>query len=115
MTSTFDLYSWECRRYRVVVETDTDPTSDTVEFAVQADDGSPPGPDDPSSWTAGSWVGSYDATADEATAQTPTFGTSESSPAPDVQLVEGTTYRLMARVRNLTDAPGDVIATLRVL
>ena len=115
MASSFDLYSWETRRYRVVVDTDTDPTGDTVEFAVQADDGSPPGPDDPTSWTAGSWIGGYVATADQAAAQTPTFGTSESAPAPDVTLVEGTTYRLMARVRNATDAPGDVIATLRVL
>jgi len=115
MATAFDLYSWECRRYRVVVDTDADPTGDTVEFAVQADDGSPPGLDDPASWTAGTWVGGYDMTAEEATAQTPTFGTTESSPAPDVELVEGTAYRVFARVRNATDAPGDVIATLRVL
>jgi hypothetical protein len=115
MATAFDLYSWEARRYRVVVDTDADPTADVVEFAVQADDGSPPGPDDPASWTAGTWIGSYDATAEEATAQTPTFGTTESSPAADIELIEGTTYRVMARVRNATDGPGDVIASLRVL
>lgn len=108
---TRTLRSWETRRWLVEITAEADPTLDTVEFAavdVETAGG------DPAGWTAGSWSGSYDATTKKVIAETPTFGTSESPSTPDVELTEGTTYRVLCRVRNATDAPGDLVAVVRV-
>ena len=106
---TFTLHSWETRRYSVTVTADTDPTGDTIEFGVAVESTAD---QDPASWTAGTWPGSY--TSGEAEAYSPTFGTSESTITPGVTLTEDTTYHVYARVRSATDAPGDRVARIVV-
>lgn len=109
---TKTLRSWETRRYSVTVTTDTDPTGDTIEFAAVAV-GTPA--DDPGAWSAGSWNGSFDTAELTAEAYSPTIGTSESTVTPTITLTEGSTYYLYARLRNATDAPGDLVAVLDVV
>jgi hypothetical protein len=105
---TRTLYSWETRRYSVTVTSDTDPTGDTIEYGIV--DSTTGG--DPASWTAGTWTTSF--VDGNTVSYSPTYGTTESTPSPDVVLVEGTTYRVFARTRNATDAPGDLVAVLKV-
>lgn len=104
------LRSWETRRYQTIVTAPADPTGDTVEWAA-VDVATAGG--DPGSWTAGTW-GTYDAGTKKATTTSPTFGTTDSTVTPDITLTEGVTYRILCRVRNDTDAPGDLVAVLRV-
>lgn len=104
------MHSWETRRFECVVTTSSDPTGDTSEWA--AIDVTTAG-GDPAGWTAGTW-GTYNAGTDEATATSPTFGTAESTVTPDITLTEGTTYRILHRVRNATDAPGREVAVIEV-
>lgn len=109
---TRTLYSWETRRYSVDVTAAADPTGDTVEFGVIDADTADA---DPASWDAGSWNGTWDSSTLVAEAYSPTFGTSESTATPDVTLTEGTTYRVFCRARNASDAPGALVAVLKVV
>ena len=108
--ATYEVHSWETRRFAVPIVADADPTGDTVEFGVVASTASD---HDPASWTAGSWNGTY--SNGRAEAYSPTFGTSESTVSPAVTLTEGTEYRLMCRVRSATDAPGALVAWLKIV
>ena len=108
---TKTLYSWETRRYPVVVTADADPTADAVEFGVVLVDAAD---NDPAAWVAGSWNTTYNAATKQTEAYTCTFGTADSVAAPDITLVEGSTYRVYARTRNASDVPGALVAVLAV-
>lgn len=108
---TITLYSWETRRYLSTIITAADPSVDEFEVGVVEHDAAD---QDPAAWAAGAWSGTWNAATERIDALTPTFGTSESTVSPDVTLTEGTTYRVFGRVRNASDAPGDLIAVLRV-
>lgn len=69
----------------VTFRADTDPTADTIEFALTAETVS-----DPSGWSAGSW-GTY--ASGSVTATTPTIGASGT-----LTLTEGSSYLLWARI-----------------
>ena len=112
---TRTLRSWETRRYSCTITTDVDPTGDTVEWAAVAVAAVSDPATDPGSWTAGSWNGTFDSAALTAESYSPSFGTSESTVSPDVTLTEGTTYYVYCRVRNATDAPGDLVAVIDVI
>jgi len=69
----------------VTFRANSDPTGDTVEFALTAATVS-----DPSGWSAGSW-GTY--ASGSVTATTPTIGASATLP-----ITEGSSYLLWARI-----------------
>lgn len=71
----------------VIITTPADPTAGTVSFAFVA-----PGTE-PSTFTAGSWSGSYDAVTDEAVALTPTCGSASAT----INLTSRTKWDLYAR------------------
>ncbi len=82
----------------------SDPTGDTVEFAVTdpsalGDAATSPG----ATWTAGAWSGSWNSATQLASTTTPTFGSSSA----DLELTEGTRYELWVRVGG---AGGEVLS-----
>lgn len=70
------------------IYTDADPTGTVPAFQLTAIGAQPTG-----SWVSGTWKGSYDSTADEATATTPTI----SSSGGGLTIAAATSYHLWGR------------------
>ena len=86
----------------VFVSTDSDPTGESVAYAVTSGDDYAP---QPTSFTAGTWVsGSYSAATGGADSLTPLIGDTGATPAAVIGVVAGT-YRLWVRVTSATEAP----------
>ena len=81
--------------YRHEIETDTDQTGNVINYAFT--DGI-----EPSSWTAGSWGSTWNATTKKATGVTPTVGGTGSG--ADVELADGT-YDCWVQILGVNEQP----------
>jgi len=89
----------------VPILADLDPTGATVSFGVSADTATAP-----SSYTAGSWAGSWTAASLPVNARTPTLGATGAT----INLTAGQTYVLWAKVATVGgETPAGPVATIR--
>jgi len=88
-TLTIDVTGGEVCSPVVPLHSDADPTAATVSFGVSADTATAP-----SSYTAGSWSGSWTSANLPVYARTPTLGAATAT----IALTAGSTYVLWAKV-----------------
>lgn len=97
------IESTTAEKLQVEITTTADPTAGAVEFAVGTGN-------DPGSWVAGTWVGTWDSTTGKATALTPLVGSGQVLP-----VVGATQYRLWARWHVGAEVPVRVASVLQVV
>jgi hypothetical protein len=83
-------------RLEVELVSRTDPTGGAVEFSFTTAGASNPG-----TWVAGGWTGAWSTANGRVKAVTPTIG----SPAAQVELPEGATYRVWVRWTSGAETP----------
>lgn len=96
------IESTTSQKLQVTITTTADPTAGVVDFAMITTG-------EPSTWVAGTWVGSWDSTTGKATALTPLIGVAGALP-----VVGGQDYRLYPRWRVGVEIPVATPTIVRV-
>lgn len=97
------LESTTAEKVQVVITTVADPTAGAVEFAIGTGN-------DPLTWVAGTWAGTWDSTTGKATALTPLIGAGQ-----PLTVTGANDYRLWARWHVGTETPVRVASIVRVV